>query len=62
MWKGFFIQNPFGVHFNRLDICFFGTLGCQNHKSKYPKFQRMTFGFLGDWKCQYQHLSPSEKM
>ena len=24
MWKGFFIQNPFGVHFNRLDIWFLG--------------------------------------
>ena len=26
MWKGFFIQNPFGVHFDRLDIWFFGHL------------------------------------
>ena len=43
MRKGFFIQNPFGVHFDRLDIWFFGYLV---RRTRSPNIQSSNFSHL----------------
>ena len=47
MWKGFFIQNPFGVHFDRLDIWFFGYLVARTRSPNIQSSNDRLLDFFG---------------
>ena len=57
MRKGFFIQNPFGVHFDRLDIWFFGYLVARSPNIQSSNDRLLDFFGIGNVNTSiFRHL------